>query len=50
MLGSGHLIAGLDVATGTFALMVFSACAAVVVLVVLARIMLPRAGQGGIVA
>ena len=47
MLGSGHLISGLDVATGTFALMMFSAGAALVVLVVLARFMLRRAGQSG---
>ena len=47
MLGSGHLISGLDVATGTFVLMIFSAGAALAVLVVLARFMLRRAGQSG---
>jgi len=45
MLGSGHLISGLDVATGTFALMVFSAGIAVFVLVVLARLVLHRIGS-----
>jgi hypothetical protein len=47
MWDSGHLISGLDVATGAFALMVFSAGVAVVILIVLARFMLRRAGQGG---
>jgi hypothetical protein len=47
MLGSGHLISGLDVATGTFALMVFSAGAALVVLAIVVRLVLRRAGQGG---
>ena len=47
MLGSSRLIAGLDIATGTFALMVFSVCAALVVLAVMARIMLRRAGKSG---
>ena len=45
MLGSGHLISGLDVATGTFVLMLFSVGAALAVLVVLAGFMLRRAGQ-----
>ena len=49
MLSSGHLISGLDVATGTFVLMVFSAGAAMAVLVMLARSMLRRAGQGAMV-
>ena len=48
MLGSGHLISGLDVATGTFALMIFSAGAAVAVLIVLALFMLRRAGQSAV--
>jgi hypothetical protein len=47
MLGSGHLISGLDIAAGTFALMVFSLGAALVVLVVLARFVFRRAGQSG---
>ena len=41
------MIAGLDIATGTFALMVFSVCAALVVVAVMARIMLRRAGKSG---
>jgi len=44
MMGSGHLISGFDVATGTFALMLFSAGAAVVVLAVLLRFIARRAG------
>ena len=47
MLGSSHLISGVDIATGTFALMVFSAGAALVVLVVLLMTLFRRAGQGG---
>ena len=47
MLGSGHLLSGLDIATGTFALMVFSVGAALVVLVLLARFIFRRAGQSG---
>lgn len=47
MLGSSHPISGLDVATGTFVLMIFSAVMAVVVLAVLIRLMLRRAGQNG---
>ena len=47
MLGSGHLISGLDVATGTFALMVFSAGAAAIVVAILVRIALRRAGVAG---
>ncbi len=47
MLGSSHLISGVDIATGTFALMVFSAGAGLVVLVVLAMMLFRRAGQGG---
>jgi hypothetical protein len=47
MLGSGHLLSGLDIATGTFALMVFSLGAALVVLVVLAGFVFRRAGQSG---
>ncbi len=47
MLGSSHLISDVDVATGTFALIVFSAGAAVIVLAVLAMILFRRAGQSG---
>jgi hypothetical protein len=47
MMGSGHLISGFDVATGTFALMLFSAGAAAVVLAVLLRFVVRRAGQNG---
>ena len=45
MLGSGHLISGFDVATGTFMLMLFSAGAAAVVFAILARFVVRRAGQ-----
>src|ERR1700716_3250348 len=45
MLGSGHLISGFDVATGTFMLMLFSAGAAAVVLAILVRFAARRAGQ-----
>jgi len=48
MLGSGHLISGFDVATGTFALMLFSAGAAAVIVVMLLRFVARRAGQGGL--
>jgi len=47
MLGSGHLISGFDVATGTFMLMLFSAGVAAVVLVILVRFVVRRAGQSG---
>jgi hypothetical protein len=47
MSSSGHLISGLDVAAGTFVLMVFSAGAALAVLVVLANVLFRRAGQSG---
>ena len=47
MLGSSHPISGLDVATGTFVLMIFSAGVALAVLAVLMRLMLRRAGQSG---
>lgn len=47
MLGTGHLISGFDVATGTFALMLFSAGAAAVVFALLVRFMIRRAGQSG---
>ena len=47
MFGSNHLISGLDVATGTFALMVFSAISAVVVLLVLFKFLLRRVGGSG---
>ena len=47
MFGSGHLISAADVATGTFALMVFSAVAAVVVVAFLVRVALRRAGEAG---
>jgi hypothetical protein len=48
MLGSGHLISGVDVATGTLALMVFSAGAAVIIVAVLIRAALRRAGNAGL--
>src|SRR5436190_6953527 len=48
MLGSGHLISGFDVATGTFMLMLFGAGVAAVVLVILGRFVVRRAGQGGL--
>jgi hypothetical protein len=48
MFGSGHLISGLDVATGTFVLMIFSAGAALAVLIVLALFTLRRAGQSAV--
>jgi len=47
MLGSGHLISGFDVATGTFMLMLFSAGVAAVVLAILVRFVVRRAGQSG---
>ena len=47
MLGSGHLISGFDVATGTFVLMLFSAGVAAVVLAILVRFVVRRAGQSG---
>lgn len=47
MLGSGHLISGFDVATGTFVLMLFSAGLAAVVLAILVRFVVRRAGQSG---
>ena len=47
MFGLGHSIAALDVATGPFALMVFSAAAAVVVVAVLVRLALQRVGFDG---
>jgi hypothetical protein len=47
MLGSNHPISGLDVATGTFVLMIFCAVVALIVLAVLMRLMLRRAGQNG---
>jgi hypothetical protein len=48
MLSSGNIISGFDVATGTFALMLFSAGAAAVVLAILMRFVVRRAGQGGV--
>jgi hypothetical protein len=48
MLGSGHLISGFDVATGTFALMLFSAVAAAVVLAIVVRFVVQRAGPSGV--
>jgi hypothetical protein len=48
MLGSGHLISGFDVATGTFMLMLFSAGVAALVLAILVRFVVRRAGQNGI--
>jgi len=45
MLGSGHLISGFDVATGTFVLMLFSAGVAAVVFAILVRFVVRRAGQ-----
>ena len=47
MFGAGHLISGLDVATGTLALMVFSAGAAAIIVAVLFRVALRRAGGAG---
>jgi len=47
MLGSGHLISGFDVATGTFVLMLFSAGVAAVVFAILVRFVVRRAGQSG---
>lgn len=47
MLGSGHLISGFDVATGAFVLMLFSAGIAAVVLAILVRFVVRRAGQSG---
>jgi hypothetical protein len=47
MLGSGHLISGFDVATGTFMLMLFSAGVAAVVFAILVRFVVRRAGQSG---
>jgi hypothetical protein len=47
MWGSSHPISGLDVATGTFVLMIISAVMAVVVLAGLIRLMVRRAGQSG---
>jgi len=45
MLGSGHLLSGMDIATGTFALMVFGVGAVLVAIFVVARFLLLRAGQ-----
>src|SRR5476649_332710 len=50
MFGSGHLIYGFDVATGTFLLMLFSAGAAAVIFVMLLRFVARRAGQSGVEA
>src|ERR1051326_636905 len=47
MLGSGHLLSGFDIPTGTFALMLFSAAAAATIFVVLVRFVARRAGQSG---
>jgi hypothetical protein len=47
MFGAGHLISGLDVATGTLALMVFSAGAAAIIVAILFRVALRRAGGAG---
>jgi len=47
MFGAGHLISGLDVATGTLALMVFSAGASAIIVAVLFRVALRRAGGAG---
>ena len=47
MFGAGHLLSGLDVATGTLALMVFSAGAAAIVVAILFRMALRRAGGAG---
>jgi hypothetical protein len=44
MSGSSHLIFGLDVATATFVLMIFSGGAALAAIVVVASLMLRRAG------
>jgi hypothetical protein len=48
MLGSGHLISGFDVATGTFMLMLFSAGVAALVLAIVVRFVVRRAGQSGV--
>jgi len=48
MLGSGHLISGFDVATGTFMLMLFGAGVAALVVAILVRFVVRRAGQNGI--
>ena len=48
MLGTNHLISGFDVATGTFALMLFSAGAAAIVFAILVRFVVRRAGQSGV--
>jgi hypothetical protein len=48
MGGSGHLITGADVATGTFVLMVFAAGAAMAVATVLAVFTIRRAGPSGL--
>jgi len=48
MLGSSHLISGFDVATGTFMLMLFSAGAAVIVLAILLRFVVQRAGRSSL--
>jgi hypothetical protein len=50
MLGSGRLISGFDVATGTFALMLFSAGAAAIVVAVMVRLIIRRAGPSGTIA
>src|SRR6188768_381566 len=44
MFGTDHLVSGLDVATGTLALMMFSAAAAVIIVAMLFRVALRRAG------
>jgi len=48
MMGTSHLISGFDVATGTFALMLFSAGAAAIVFAILVRFVVRRAGQSGV--
>jgi hypothetical protein len=47
MFGAGHLISGLDVATGTLVLMVFSAGAAAIIVAVLFGVAMRRAGGAG---
>jgi hypothetical protein len=49
MIGSGHLMSGADVATGTFVLMVFAAGAAMAALTVAAVFMIRRAGPSGLI-
>ena len=47
MLGSSHLISGFNVATGTFALMLFSAGVAAIVVAIVVRFALRGADRNG---